>query len=212
MPFDFKKEYKELYLPKEEPGLIEVPPIRFLALRGKGDPNEENGEYAKALPLLYGTAYTLRMSYKGTRVIEGYFPYVVPPLEGVWWQEGIRGFDPSRKDLFSWIVMLRLPDFFSEEDVLWAKETLQKKKRLDASAVEVLTMTDRLCVQILHVGPYEEEIHSVEKMESFARKHGYVQDFSDERMHREIYLSDPRKTAPEKLKTVLRHPVKKKDV
>ncbi|MBP3440469.1 MAG: GyrI-like domain-containing protein [Tidjanibacter sp.] len=210
MAFDFKKEYKEFYMPGARPQLVEVPEANYLAVRGKGDPNEEAGEYKKAIEMLYSVAYTLKMSYKGGRQIEGFFEYVVPPLEGFWWQEGICGVDLAHKELFSWISVIRLPDFITREDFEWAVQTATKKKKIDCSKVEFLTIREGLSVQIMHIGPYDDEPQSVALMHAWAEQNGYEIDLSEERLHHEIYLSDARKTPPSKLRTVIRHPVRKR--
>lgn len=207
MTFDYKKEYKEFYLPKKVPQIVEIPPMNYVAVRGKGDPNKEESGYKEAIGLLYAVSYTIKMSYKGAYTINGYFEYVVPPLEGFWYQEETDGVDYDRKDDFCWISLIRLPDFVSEEDFIWAKAEAEKKKKLDCSAVEFLTVDEGLCVQIMHTGSYDSEPESVAKMDEYIAKNGYENDFSKERLHHEIYLSDPRKTAPEKCKTVIRHPI-----
>ncbi len=209
MAFDFKKEYKEFYLPKGKPELVTVPAMRFIGVRGKGDPNDPSGEYQAALSILYALAFTIKMSKKGDHRIEGYFDYVVPPLEGFWEQEGTDGIDYSRKADFRWLSVIRLPDFVTEGDVSWAMETALAKKGLDCSAARFLTIEEGECVQIMHTGPYDSEPASVAKMDAFLAENGYENDFSPTRLHHEIYLSDARKTAPEKLRTVIRHPVRK---
>ena len=209
MAFDYKREYKEFYLPPKQPGIVEIPKMNFLAVRGKGDPNEENGEYKRAMELLYGIAYTIKMSYKGEHIIEGFFEYVVPPLEVLWWQEGIRGVDYSRKDLFQWISLIRLPDFVKESDFEWALEEAARKKKMDFSRVEFFSYDEGLCVQCMHLGSYDNEPATIRQMETYAQEHGYTIDITDKRHHHEIYLSDPRKTEAAKLKTVIRHPVRK---
>lgn len=209
MAFDYKREYKEFYLPPKQPGIVEIPKMNFLAVRGKGDPNEENGEYKRAMELLYGIAYTIKMSYKGEHIIEGFFEYVVPPLEGLWWQEGIRGVDYSRKDLFQWISLIRLPDFVKKTDFEWALEEAARKKKMDFSRVEFCSYDEGLCVQCMHLGSYDDEPATIRQMETYAQEHGYAIDITDKRHHHEIYLSDPRKTEAAKLKTVIRHPVRK---
>jgi len=209
MAFDFKKEYKELYMPKTEPEIIDVPQMNFIAVRGKGDPNEEDGAYKQAVNILYAIAYTIKMSNKSGRKIDGFFEYVVPPLEGFWWQEGVEGVDYSQKDKFNWISVIRLPDFVSKEDFEWAKEEADRKKKIDCSLAEFLTIKEGLCVQALHLGPFDDEPKTVAKMDEYLIKEGYEKDFSNERLHHEIYLSDPRKVEPAKYKTVIRHPVKK---
>ena len=211
MAFDYKKEYKEFYLPKAEPSIIDVPEMNFIAIRGSGDPNEEDGEYKTAVGLLYGIAYTIKMSKKTDHQIKGYFDYTVPPLEGFWFQEGIQGVDYSRKQDFRWISVIRLPDFVSEEEFRWAVREAETKKKQDFSKVEFMTLAEGLCVQCMHTGPYDDEPATVQKMHDYAEREGYVPDFSDTRLHHEIYLSDPRRTAAEKLKTVIRHPVRKKE-
>ena len=210
MPFDFKKEYKEFYMPKNKPEIIAVPKANYIAVRGKGDPNEEGGEYQSAIGILYAVAYTLKMSYKTDYRIEGFYDYVVPPLEGFWWQEGIDGIDYSDKSTFCWISVIRLPDFITKKDFDWAVETAAKKKKLDCSKAEFLTIDEGLCVQIMHSGPFENEPETVEIMNRYITENGYENDFSDTRIHHEIYLSDARKVAPEKWKTVIRHPIKRK--
>ncbi|MBQ6535182.1 MAG: GyrI-like domain-containing protein [Firmicutes bacterium] len=210
MAFDFKKEYREFYLPKNEPGLVLVPPMNYLAVRGKGDPNEEAGAYKLAIGQLYGVAYTIKMSKKSDHSIDGYFDYVVPPLEGLWWQPGNIGVDYARKDDFNWISLIRLPDFVTEDDFEWAKIEAAKKKKEDFSAVYFFRYDEGLCVQCMHIGPYDDEPATVALMHDYLREQGYEPDITDQRLHHEIYLSDARKTAPEKLKTIIRHPVKER--
>ena len=210
MAFDFKKEYKEFYMPKNKPGIVSVPGMNYIAVRGKGDPNVEGGEYKQAIELLYGIAYTIKMSKKGDRQIEGYFDYVVPPLEGFWWQEGVAGVDYAHKENFHWISVIRLPDFVTREDFDWAVKEAERKKKTDFSKVEFLTYDEGLCVQCMHIGSYDDEPATVELMHAFMEEQGYVLDITDQRLHHEIYLSDARKVAPEKLKTVIRHPIRKK--
>ena len=209
MPFDYKKEYKEFYLPKAVPQLVTLPPMQYLAVRGKGDPNEEGGVYQQAIGLLYGVAYTLKMCRKAGYEIDGYFDYVVPPLEGFWYQEGADGVDFAHKDAFCWISVIRVPDFVRRADFDWAVAEATRKKKQDFSAVEFLTVDEGLCVQMMHLGSYDDEPASVARMDAFLAQNNCVNDFSAARMHHEIYLSDPRKTPPEKRKTVLRHPVRK---
>lgn len=209
MAFDYKKEYKEFYMPKNKPEIIDIPEMKYIAVRGKGDPNVEGGEYKAAIGLLYGIAFTIKMSKKGSRQIEGYFDYVVPPLEGFWWQEGIEGVDYGKKEEFCWISVIRLPDFVSEKDVEWAVEEAGRKKGQDFSKVEFLVIKEGLCVQCMHIGAYDEEPATVDKMNRYLQENGYEDDFSVERLHHEIYLSDARRVAPEKRKTVIRHPVRK---
>ncbi len=209
MAFDYKKEYKEFYLPSKKPEIVEVPPMNFLAVRGSGDPNTEEGEYKKAINLLYGIAYTLKMSYKTSYKIQGFFEYVVPPLEGFWWLEGIKGMDYTQKDKFHWISVMRLPEFIGKEDFEWALKEATRKKKEDFSKVEFLHYEEGLCVQCMHVGPFDDEPATVEVMDEFIKAEGYLNDITDTRYHHEIYLSDFRKCAPEKRKTVIRHPIKK---
>lgn len=209
MAFDFKKEYKEFYMPKCKPEIVTVPKANYIAVRGEGDPNEDGGAYQAAIGVLYSVAYTLKMSYKTEHKIEGFFEYVVPPLEGFWWQDGIAGVDYSKKSAFHWISVIRLPDFVTKADLAWAVDTASKKKHIDCSSAEFLTVEEGLCVQILHVGSYDDEPAAVAAMDAFLAENGYVNDLSDTRLHHEIYLSDARKTAPEKLKTVIRHPIRK---
>lgn len=209
MAFDYKKEYKEFYVPKNKPALITVPPMNFIAVRGKGNPNEEGGAYKQSISLLYGIAYAIKMSKMGDHRIEGYFDYVVPPLEGLWWQEGTKGIDYSRKEDFEWISMIRLPEFVTEEEFAWAVSEATKKKNTDFSDVEFLTYDEGLCVQCMHIGPYDEEPATIEAMDQFVTEHGFLPDMEGPRRHHEIYLSDVRKCKPENLKTVIRHPVKK---
>ncbi len=208
MAFDYKKEYREYYLPKREPGLVLMPPMNYLTVRGEGDPNDEDGDYKKAIGLLYGVAYTIKMSKKSDHSIDGYFDYVVPPLEGLWWQPGIIGVDYARKGDFRWISMIRLPDFVTEKDFDWAVSEAAKKKKDDFSAVEFFRYDEGLCVQCMHIGPYDDEPAAVALMHDYMREQGYELDITDKRFHHEIYLNDARKTAPDKLKTVIRHPVK----
>ena len=209
MPFDFKKEYKEFYLPKAVPQIVTVPRANYIAVRGQGDPNAEDGAYQDAIGVLYAVAYTLKMSHKSDHKIDGFFEYVVPPLEGFWWQEGTAGVDYGDKSAFHWISVLRLPDFVTQQDFAWAVETASKKKKLDCSAAEFLTVEEGLCVQIMHLGPFDGEPRSVALMDAFVRENGYVNDISGTRLHHEIYLSDARKTPPEKYKTVIRHPIRR---
>jgi len=210
MTFDYKKEYKEFYLPKNKPSIIEIPSMNFIAVSGKGDPNEEDGEYKKAIELLYGIAYTIKMSPKTNYSIDGYFSYVVPPLEGFWWQEGIKGVDYSRKDTFEWISFIRLPDFVTKKDFDWAKQEATHKKKKDFSNVNFLAYTEGLVVQCMHIGSYDDEPATIALMDDFADSQGYVIDINEERYHHEIYLSDPRRVDESKLKTVIRHPIKSK--
>ena len=211
MVFDFKKEYKDLYQPGTTPSILTVPPMRCIAVRGTGDPNEPEGDYQQALAMLYAVAYTLKMSYKTDHRIEGFFEYVVPPLEGFWWQEGAEGIDYGNKAGFCWLSVIRLPDFVTRADFDWAVKTAGEKKKLDCSAASFLTVDEGLCVQIMHEGPFDDEPRSVALMDEYIRAQGYANDFSAERLHHEIYLSDARKVPPEKWRTVIRHPIRKEE-
>ena len=211
MAFDYKKEYKEFYLPQREPSIVEIPKMNYLAIRGKGNPNEENGEYKATIELLYTIAFTIKMSYKGSHKIQGYFEYVVPPLEGLWWQEGKNdGIDYTQKDQFHFISMMRLPDFVTKEEFDWAIQEATQKKKKDFSKVEFLTYDEGVCVQCMHIGPYDTEPETIEKMEEIMQENGYELDFNQGRYHHEIYLSDPRRCEASKLKTVIRHPIQKR--
>ena len=207
MAFDYKKEYKEFYLPKRKPGIVTVPDMNFLAVRGKGDPNVEGVEYKQSIGLLYGIAFTIKMSKKGNHQMEGYFDYVVPPLEGFWWQDGVKGIDYSNKQEFQWISVIRLPDFVTKEEFQWAIDEATRKKKTDFSRVEFFTYQEGLCVQCMHIGAYDDEPATVALMHRYMEEQGYILDITEQRMHHEIYLSDARRTAPEKLKTVIRHPI-----
>ncbi len=209
MAFDYKKEYKEFYMPKDKPCIIDIPKMNFIAVRGKGNPNDEKGEYQYAISLLYNIAYTIKMSYKGSHKIEGFFDYVVPPLEGFWWQDGIKGVDYNHKESFKFISLIRLPDFVKKEDFDWAIDEATKKKKQDFSKVEFFTYNEGLCVQCMHIGSYDDEPKTVKLMHDYILENGYQIDITEKRYHHEIYLSDPRKCDVNKLKTVLRHPIKK---
>lgn len=229
MAFDYKKEYKEFYMPKNKPGIVTVPSMNYIAVRGQGDPNEEDGEYKQAIGLLYGIAFTIKMSKKGNHQIDGYFDYVVPPLEGFWWQseqhpvdavaetdqagrrDGFQGIDYAHKESFQWISVIRLPDFVTKKDFEWAIDTATAKKKMDFSKVEFFTYDEGLCVQCMHIGSYDDEPATVALMHSFMEEQGYALDITDKRLHHEIYLSDARRVAPERLKTVIRHPIRKVD-
>lgn len=214
MAFDYKKEYKEFYMPKNVPSIVTVPKMNYIAVRGSGNPNDEDGEYKQAIGLLYGIAFTIKMSKKGDHQIDGYFDYVVPPLEGFWWQgdgsgyDGTSVIDYARKEEFKWISLIRLPDFVTEEDFEWAVKEATVKKKTDFSKVEFLTYDEGLCVQCMHIGPYDDEPATVDAMHKYMEEQGYLLDINDKRYHHEIYLSDVRKAAPEKLKTVIRHPIR----
>lgn len=227
MVFDFKKEYKEFYMPKNKPEIVKIPPMNYVAVRGKGNPNVECGDYQQAISILYAVAYTLKMSYRTDYKIEGFFEYVVPPLEGFWWQgeqhpvdaemrtdrtdrrENVKGIDYSNKDTFNWISVIRLPDFITEKDFAWAVQTATKKKRIDCSPAEFLTIDEGLCVQIMHQGSFDSEPATVALLEDYLKEQGYENNINEQRLHHEIYMSDARKVAPEKWKTVIRHPIKK---
>ena len=211
MAFDYKKEYKEFYLPKKKPEIVTVPKMNYIAVKGCGDPNKEDGEYKNSISILYALAFTIKMSKLTDYRIEGYFDYVVPPLEGFWWQQGVMQIDYSRKDAFQWISVIRPPDFVSEKDFNWAKQQVKTKKGIDCSNAQFLTIEEGLCVQIMHIGSYDDEPDTITLMDQFIKENGYINDFSNTRMHHEIYLSDARRVSPEKLKTVIRHPIRKKD-
>ena len=208
MAFDYKKEYREFYMPADKPSIVTIPGMNYIAVRGKGDPNQEDGEYKQSIRLLYGIAFTIKMSKKGDHSIEGYFDYVVPPLEGFWWQEGVEGIDYAHKEALRWISVIRLPDFVTRADFDWAVGEAGRKKKTDFSKVEFLSYEEGLCVQCMHIGPYDDEPATVERMHRFMEGQGYELDISEQRLHHEIYLSDVRKAAPEKWKTVIRHPIK----
>ena len=210
MSFDYKKEYKEFYMPASTPNIVEVPKMNYLAVRGKGNPNDENGEYKESIGLLYSIAFTIKMSYKTSYKIKGYFEYVVPPLEGFWWQEGKNSYiDYNSKETLNFISLIRLPDFVTKEDFTWAIEEATKKKKTDFSKVEFLTYDEGLCVQCMHIGSYDDEPHTIELMHKYIEENGYKLDISEYRYHHEIYLSDPRKVDSTRLKTVIRHPITK---
>lgn len=209
MAFDFKKEYKEFYMPKNKPEIVTVPQANYIAVRGKGNPNEIDGAYQKAISILYAVAYTLKMSYKTEHKIEGFFEYVVPPLEGFWWQDNVDGIDYADKAAFNWISVIRLPEFITQKDFEWAVETASEKKKLDCSSAEFLTVDESLCVQIMHIGAFDDEPQTVTLMDEYIAQNGYENDITESRLHHEIYLSDARKVAPEKWKTVIRHPIKR---
>lgn len=209
MAFDFKKEYREFYMPSNKPEIVTLPKINYIAVRGKGNPNLAGGEYQQAIGVLYAIAYTLKMSYKTDYKIAGFFEYVVPPLEGFWWQDHVDGVDYRDKNSFNWISVIRLPDFVTKENFDWAAGVAAKKKKIDCSSAEFLTVEEGLCVQIMHTGPFDDEPETIALMDAYLQKNGYVNDLSDQRLHHEIYMSDARKVAPEKWKTVIRHPIKK---
>lgn len=209
MAFDYKKEYKEFYMPKSKPSIVNIPKMNYIAVRGKGNPNDEKGEYSKSIELLYSIAYTIKMSYKGDYKIDGYFEFVVPPLEGFWWQDGIKGMDYSKKDELNFISIIRLPDFVTEQDFQWAIKEATNKKKKDFSKVEFLIYNEGLCVQCMHIGSYDDEPTTTKLMENYARDNGYEINITDTRFHHEIYISDPRRCKTDKLTTVIRHPIRK---
>lgn len=209
MTFDFKKEYKEFYLPPKKPGIVTVPPMHYIAVRGKGDPNDEKGEYKAGIGLLYAVAFTIRMSYKGEHKIDGFFQYVVPPLEGLWWQEGTEEMDYAHKEDLQFISMIRLPDFVTREDFDWAVAEASEKKNMDFGNVEFFSYNAGECVQCMHIGSYDDEPKTVAAMNTYMKQEGYELDLTEVRRHHEIYLSDPRRCDVSRLRTVLRHPVRK---
>ena len=211
MAFDYKKEYKEFYMPKGMPSIVNVPKMNYIAVRGSGNPNDEDGEYKQAIGLLYGIAFTIKMSKNGNYQIDGYFDFVVPPLEGFWWQNGKIGVDYTNKDSFRWISVIRLPDFVTKDDLDWAVKEASAKKKQDFSKVEFYTYDEGLCVQCMHIGSYDDEPATVQRMHDFMEQEGYELDITDKRLHHEIYLSDARRVLPEKLRTVLRLPIKVKE-
>ena len=207
---DYKKTEKHLYLPKT-PAVLDVPEMVFFAVDGQGDPNTSPA-YQEALELLYGLSFTIKMSKMGDQIPEGYFDYVVPPLEGLWWTDapGFDGRALADKNCFQWTSLIRQPEFVTEEVFRWAVETLAKKKPgLEVSKARYWRWAEGLCGHILHVGPYDTEPASIDKLSAFIEAQGYAVDISDVRRHHEIYLGDPRRTAPEKLRTVIRHPVRR---
>lgn len=209
MTFDYKKEYKEFYMPKSKPAIVNIPTMNYIAVEGAGNPNDEDSEYKKSIGILYALAYTIKMSYKGDYRIDGYFEYVVPPLEGFWWMEDIKGFDYNRKDEFKFISVIRLPDFVKIKDFDWAVKTATEKKQIDLGKAKFLTLTEGECVQCMHIGSYDDEPSTIKVMEEYAEANGYIIDINDIRRHHEIYLSDARKTKPDNLKTVIRIPIRK---
>jgi hypothetical protein len=206
---DYKKEYKDLYLPKTTPTVVDVPEMQFVAVSGRGNPNEENGEYQRAIPVLYGIQYTIKMSKKGNYVLDGYFDYVVPPLEGFWWLDNNEDFTPENKSEFQWLSVIRLPEFVDEKVFQWACEEVSKKKNIDTQNAQYLKIKEGLCVQCLHIGAFDDEPKTIKLMNDFMDVNGLLNDVNDTRRHHEIYLSDPRKTDVSNCKTVLRIPVKK---
>ena len=209
MAFDFKKVYKEFYMPKNKPEIVNVPTANYIAVRGSGDPNEKGGAYQQAMSVLYAIAYTLKMSYKTDYKINGFFEYVVPPLEGFWWQDDVTGVKYTDKSAFKWLSVIRLPDFVSQQDFDWAAATAAKKKNWDCSSAEYLIVEEGLCVQMMHFGPFDDEPATIALMDAYLERVGYINDIGNNRLHHEIYLSDARKVPPEKWKTVIRHPIRK---
>ena len=207
---DYKKEYKDLYLPKTTPMMVDVPEIQFIAVEGKGNPNNENGEYQRAIEVLYRIQYTIKMSKKGNHIPEGYFDYVVPPLEGFWWLENNEDFTLENKSKYCWISVIRLPEFVDNKVFDWACEEVSKKKKINTANTKLLKIKEGLCVQCLHTGAYDDEPKTLKLMSDFTVENGLQNDINEARRHHEIYLSDPRKTETSKLKTVLRIPVKNK--
>ena len=210
MAFDFKKEYREFYMPKNKPSIVNVPKMNYIAVRGKGNPNDEGGEYKQSIGLLYGVAYAIKMSKKSDYKIKGFFDYVVPPLEGFWWQDGVKSIDYSHKENFKWISIIRLPDFVTKVDFNWAVKEATQKKEIDFSKVEFFAYNEGLCVQCMHIGSYDDEPATIELMHNYIEEESYILDINDKRFHHEIYLSDVRKVAQDKLKTVIRHPIRKR--
>lgn len=208
--FDYKREFKEFYLPKNRPTIIEIPKMNYLAVRGSGDPNREDGEYKKSIELLYSVIFTIKMSYRGGHGIPGFFDFVVPPLEGFWWQKDSRNgnFDYSRKEDMNFISVIRLPDFVTRAEFDWAIAEATVKKTRDFSRVEFLEYDEGLSVQCMHIGAYDNEPATISLMHQYMSDNNYELDIQNPRYHHEIYLSDPRRTSPDKLRTVLRHPIK----
>jgi len=206
---DYKKESKELYQPKSTPEMVEVGEIQFVAIEGKGNPNDENSEYQRAIEVLYGIQYTIKMSKKGNYVPDGYFDYVVPPLEGFWWLENNEEYSPEKKSKQQWISVIRLPEFVDEKVFEWACKEATKKKKIDTTKAKFLKIKEGLCVQCLHTGSFDDEPRTLKQINDFIEMNGLQNDINETRRHHEIYLSDPRKTEVSKLKTVLRIPVKR---
>ncbi len=211
MPFDYKKEYKEFYMPPKKPSIVKVPSMNYIAVQGKGNPNDDSGEYKESIGLLYGIAFTVKMSYKGAHKLDGYFEYVVPPLEGFWWQEGVDGIDYAHKADLHFISLIRLPGFVTKADFDWAVAEATKKKKTDYSKVAFFTYNEGLCVQCMHIGSYDDEPATIAMMHEYAEQNGYTLDIGDSRYHHEIYLSDPRRCELSKLKTIVRHPIREKN-
>lgn len=208
MAYDFKKEQKQFYRPGKKPEIVEIPDMQYLAVRGKGDPNSADSEYKQSIQLLYAIAYTIKMSKKTAYKIADYFDFVVPPLEGFWWQKGNQAIDYAHKENFEFISAIRMPDFVTKDVFNWAVEQATEKKKLDFSKVKLLSIHEGNCVQIMHVGSYDDELATIDKMKKFVEENNLTFDYSDTRRHHEIYLSDPRRTKLENLKTVIRLPIK----
>ncbi len=209
MTIDFKKTDKNLYLPKDKPMIIDVPEMLFIMIDGKGDPNN-NQSYNEAVEILYGLSYTIKMSIKKGINIPGFYDYVVPPLEGLWWiEEG--EFDLKFRDNWLWTSMIRQPEFVTQDVFQWAVDSFHKKKPdLQVERAKLKTFSEGLCVQMMHIGLYADEPVTLEIMKEFMYSNNLVDETGNKRKHHEIYLSDPNKTEPNSLKTVLRHPVVKK--
>ena len=208
MAYDFKKEEKKFYRPSKKPTLIDVPTMTYLTVHGSGDPNQAGGEYQHALKLLYSLAYTIKMSKMGEYQPSGYFDFVVPPLEGFWWQPGVKGVDYQHKETFHFISAIRMPSFVTSEVFQWAVKEATAKKKLDFTPVKLTSIAEGQCAQIMHVGPYDNELATVAKLYDFIKQAGYQPNYTDQRHHHEIYLSDPRRTKSENLKTIIRIPIK----
>jgi len=214
---DYKKLNKELYQPGIAPGIVDVPQMLFLCHDGQGNPNEAGGAYQKALEAIYAVTYTIKMSKMSGKAPHGYFEYTVPPLEGLWWLRDDAETDFfAGKERYQWSSLIRQPEFVTEEVLLWAKEEIMRKKpEVDTSCVRLLTFTEGLCAQVLHLGPFDNEPETLAKLEAFIHENNLITDIGTElpggmrRRHHEIYMGDPRKAKPESMKTVLRHPVRR---
>ncbi|MFR2534418.1 MAG: GyrI-like domain-containing protein [Clostridia bacterium] len=207
---DFKKEYKDLYLPKTTPMLIQVPKMKFIIVEGQGNPNEVEGAYKQAIQILYALSFTIKMSKMGEKKIEGYYEYVVPPLEGLWWMDNYEGIDYAHKEDFKWISMIRQPEFVTKEVFDWACKEASQKKNINVEKAKFIEMEEGLCVQCMHKGSYDEEPSTIQKIENYIKKQGLENAIGKQRRHHEIYLSDPRKAKVDNLKTVIRIPVKRR--
>lgn len=207
---DYKKAFKELYSPKTIPSAIEVPEMKFIQVDGRGDPNEPDGDYQKAIELLYALTFTIKMSPKSGVALDGYFEYVVPPLEGLWWLADDSEPDFADKSKYFWTSMIRQPEFVTDEIFEYAVQTTRvKKPHIDVSKARFVTFTEGLCVQCMHIGSYDDEPATIAQMKDYMEKNGFAPDLSAARRHHEIYLSDPRRVEASRRKTVLRYPVKK---